>query len=99
MRLNQKQLTAIKINFNNFFNDGKIYLFGSRVDDTKKGGDIDLYIITQDKENLSYKKIQFLAKLKRDIGEQKIDVVFDYGQNRLIDKKAKSEGVELCVKS
>jgi histidinol-phosphate aminotransferase len=47
------------------------------------------------KENLAYKKIQFLAKLKRDIGEQKIDVVFDYGQNRLIDKKAKSEGIEL----
>jgi hypothetical protein len=44
---------------------------------------------------LSYKKIQFLAKLKREIGEQKIDVVLDYGQDRLIDKKAKLEGIEL----
>ena len=95
MRLNQKQLTSIKTNFNNCFDNGKIYLFGSRVDDTKKGGDIDLYISTQDKKNLSYKKIQFLAKLKREIGEQKIDVVLDYGQDRLIDKKAKLEGIEL----
>jgi predicted nucleotidyltransferase len=95
MRLNQKQLIAIKRNFNIFFGNGKIYLFGSRADDTKKGGDIDLYISTKNKENLSYKKIQFLVKLKRDIGEQKIDVVFDYGQNRLIDKKAKLEGIEL----
>jgi predicted nucleotidyltransferase len=50
MRLNQKQLTSIKTNFNNCFDNGKIYLFGSRVDDTKKGGDIDLYISTQDKK-------------------------------------------------
>ncbi len=95
MRLNQKQLSSIRTNFTNFFNDGKIYLFGSRVDDSKKGGDIDLYISTKSKENLAYKKIQFLAKVKREIGEQKIDVVFDYGQDRLIDKKAKEEGIEL----
>ncbi len=95
MRLNKKQLNSIKTNFTNFFDDGKIYLFGSRVDDSKKGGDIDLYISTKNKENLAYKKIQFLAKVKREIGEQKIDVVFDYGQNRLIDKKAKIEGIEL----
>ena len=95
MRLTQQQATAIKINFTNFFHSGKIYLFGSRADDSQKGGDIDLYISTPNKENLAYKKIQFLATLKRDIGEQKIDVVFDYGQNRLIDKKAKREGIEL----
>jgi len=95
MRLNQKQINAIKINFNNFFIDGAIYLFGSRIDDNKKGGDIDLYVSAKNRENLAYKKIQFLANLKREIGEQKIDVVLDYGQNRLIDKKAKEEGILL----
>ncbi|MEA2019930.1 MAG: hypothetical protein U9N59_15980 [Campylobacterota bacterium] len=95
MRLNQKQIDAIKTNFNNFFIEGTIYLFGSRIDDDKKGGDIDLYISTKNRENLAYKKIQFLANLKREIGEQKIDVVLDYGQDRLIDKKAKEEGISL----
>jgi predicted nucleotidyltransferase len=95
MRLTQKQITSIKTNFQSIFHDGIIYLFGSRVDDAKKGGDIDLYISTDNKENLILKKIQFLAKLKREIGEQKIDVVFDNGENRLIDIKAKKEGVIL----
>jgi len=95
MRLNEKQLDSIKRNFKKIFKSGKIYLFGSRVDDTKRGGDIDLYISTQNKDDLTYKKIQFLAKVKREIGEQRIDVVFDYGQDRLIDKIAKQEGVEL----
>ena len=95
MRLTKEQMTAIKTNFKHFFHDGEVYLFGSRVDDTKRGGDIDLYISNTNRENLSYKKIQFLAQLKREIGEQKIDVVFDYGQDRLIDKKAREEGILL----
>ena len=95
MRITKKQLYAIKTNFKSFFHDGDIYLFGSRADDTKKGGDIDLYISATNRETLVHKKIQFLAKLKREIGEQKIDVVLDYGQNRLIDMIAKRDGVLL----
>ncbi len=95
MRLTPKQISSIKTNFKNFFKEGEIYLFGSRIDDNQKGGDIDLYISTPDKDNLSYKKIQFLAYLKREIGEQKIDVVLDYGANRVIDKIARRTGVLL----
>lgn len=95
MRMTQKQLQAIKTNFKSFFHDGEIYLFGSRVDDSKKGGDIDLYISATNREGLVHKKVQFLSKLKREIGQQKIDVVLDYGQNRLIDTVAKRDGVLL----
>ena len=94
MRLTKKEKDAIKSNFSKFF-DGQIFLFGSRVDDAKRGGDIDLYVSSKTTENLSAKKIKFLAALKSEIGEQKIDVVLDYGQNRLIDTKAKSEGILL----
>ncbi len=95
MRLTQKEQQAIKQTFQTFFNEGKIYLFGSRADDSRKGGDIDLYISTKDRTELVEKKINFLVGLQREIGEQKIDVVLDYGTNRLIDKRAKETGVLL----
>jgi predicted nucleotidyltransferase len=94
MRLEDNEIQAIKTIFNAVFKSGAIYLFGSRVDDTKKGGDIDLYISTPDKKDLVSKKIDFLVGLKRKIGEQKIDVVLDYKDNRLIDKIAK-QGIRL----
>lgn len=86
----------IKASFLEVFQRGEIYLFGSRADQTQKGGDIDLYIIPAEHQQLTKKKIQFLAKLKRQIGEQKIDVVMDTGQNRVIDQIAKQQGVLLC---
>ena len=94
MRLTQKEINSIKSTFEDVFNEGVIYLFGSRVDDSKKGGDIDLHISTKTKDDLVKKKIDFLVSLKRKIGQQKIDVVLDFGQNRLIDKVAK-EGIRL----
>jgi len=66
------------------------------VDETQKGGDIDLYIIPTEHQELIKKKVKFLAKLKQKIGHQKIDVVMDIGKNRLIDKIAKQQGALLC---
>jgi len=98
MRLSQKEVEAIQANFEVFFDEGILYLFGSRVDDTKKGGDIDLYITTKNKENLVDKKIKFASRLARVFEYKKVDIVLDYGQERLIDKKAKNEGIILCTK-
>ncbi len=95
MRLSKKQHSAIKSIFLEVFKSGEIYLFGSRVDDTQKGGDIDLYIVTTCKENLAQKKIEFLVKLKNDIGEQKIDVVFNRDQTRPIEQEAIKNGILL----
>jgi len=44
MRLSMLEVKAIKQTYDEVFKYGDIYLFGSRVDDTQKGGDIDLYI-------------------------------------------------------
>jgi predicted nucleotidyltransferase len=85
MRLKEFEIEAIKKSFDEVFNKGEVILFGSRVDDNKRGGDIDLYIKAEyDFE----KKIKFLAKLKRRIGDRKIDVVFNINSNRLIEKEA-----------
>ena len=95
MRLTQKQLKAIDESFKEVFKSGSIYLFGSRVDDNLKGGDIDLYIDTDAKDNLFEKKISFLVSLKRKIGEQKIDVVISKDKNRPIEQEALKKGVKL----
>jgi predicted nucleotidyltransferase len=95
MRLSEEEIEAIRHSFRETFQSGALYLFGSRVDDARKGGDIDLYIVPESNENLAMKKITFLVNLKQRIGEQKIDVVIDRHKNRPIDKVAKQEGVLL----
>ena len=37
MRLTPRYIEVIKKHFKQFFQNGEIYLFGSRVDDSKKG--------------------------------------------------------------
>jgi predicted nucleotidyltransferase len=96
MRLKENEIKKIKEVFAKVFEHGELYLFGSRVDDSKRGGDIDLYIIPDSRDNLAAKKIDFQVLLKKAIDEQKIDVVIDRGKNRLIDKIAKTTGVLLC---
>ena len=94
MRLSLKYRQTIKKYFNEFF-EGEIYLFGSRVDDEKKGGDIDLYLVVNNQENLFERKIKFLSRVKRELGEQKIDIVFNKDPSRPIEQEAKKWGVQL----
>lgn len=95
MRLSQTYIEVIKKYFNQFFQNGEIYLFGSRVDDSKKGGDIDLYLVLKEHSNLFEKKIKFLSRVKRELGEQKIDIVFNSDSSRLIEKEALKWGIRL----
>ena len=100
MRLTEAQVKAIQDNFSVSFMEGdKIWLFGSRVDDSKKGGDIDLYIETNynDLFIVTRKEIEFIANLKKIIGDQKIDIVVRQknSASKLIHEIAKKEGVKL----
>jgi predicted nucleotidyltransferase len=95
MRLSQFELHSIKQSFTSTFQTGTLYLFGSRIDDTRKGGDIDLYICSDDTNKVK-KKLSFLVKLKRLIGEQKIDVVLSYDTTKPIEVEAYQNGILLC---
>jgi len=95
MRLTKKEISAIKKVFNQIFGMGKIFLFGSRVSKNKLGGDIDIYIVPEKKDDLFAKKLSFLVSLKKMIGDQKIDVIIAKNPDRAIEKEALENGVEL----
>jgi len=59
-----------------FGTGSRVVLFGSRVDDQARGGDIDLMIETPAPvEQPLQRNAEFLLDLWRRIGEQRIDVV------------------------
>jgi len=96
IRLSEKEIEIIKRSAEEIFGKGtKVYLFGSRTDPSKRGGDIDLYIKPQVKENLFEKRIKFIIKLWEMLGEQKIDVILEKDPEREIEKIALKEGIEL----
>lgn len=96
MRLTDNERQLIKKAFLEAFEDGKIYLFGSRIDDAKRGGDIDLYLCPSQKfDDERERRRKFLIKLDEYIGEQKIDAIIAKDTNRLIEKEALRTGVEL----
>ncbi len=95
VRLSDDEIDAIKTAFAEVFGEGKVMLFGSRVNLKAKGGDIDLYLIPKNKENLRQKRINFLIQLDLKIGERKIDVILEKNPNRLIEQEALNKGVFL----
>jgi len=75
-------------------------LFGSRVDDCKRGGDIDLLIETEETDVMKIVKTEltFMDKLQMQLGEQKIDVLVDYPTRKVtppIFEVAKQTGILL----
>lgn len=78
MRLYQKQVEVLKNKLNSLSADAKLYLFGSRVDDDARGGDIDLLVVSDKltKKELRALRIDFF----KHFGEQKLDIVLDNGE-------------------
>lgn len=78
MRLSQEQIEVLKNRLKTLSLNAKLYLFGSRVDDTKKGGDIDLLVVSDEitKKDLRLLRVEFF----KYFGEQKLDIVLDNGE-------------------
>lgn len=77
MRLSNKEKTDIQTIFSKTKGalTASLFLFGSRVDDAKKGGDIDLLIVFESNtEMLKFNRLDFIVALKKAIGDRRIDV-------------------------
>jgi predicted nucleotidyltransferase len=95
MRLKKDIVEYLKILAFQIFNSKDIWLFGSRVDDNLKGGDIDLYLETEKKDILIL-KINFLREFEKKFGEQKVDlIVNNFSKEKEIFKIAKESGKKL----
>jgi len=100
MRLTPRQHEIIRQTLKSHFGwNSLIRLFGSRADDTARGGDIDLYIEPeiQDPDQLVDAKLNALAKLHRFLGDQKIDIVIHRagGVDLPIHQHARETGIPL----
>ena len=99
VRLEKSDLNIIIQTFKECFNaEDHLWLFGSRVDLSKRGGDIDLYIevMVFESKIIHTQRQQFWILLQDRLGEQKIDIVIrDPNQELLIYQVARQEGIKL----
>ncbi len=98
MRITLIEKTIIRSSVKKHFGgNADVYLFGSRVNDDRKGGDIDLYITTDmPTSEIIRKKIGLLVDIEKGLGEQKIDVVINnHTKQKPIYEIAEKEGVRL----
>ena len=74
-----------------------IILFGSRTDDLRRGGDIDLLVQgTWEQAEAFRRKVDFLVAVKARLGDQHIDIVMASPGDRLpIVEEATRKGIRL----
>jgi predicted nucleotidyltransferase len=99
MRLTTRELSAIEQAAKECFAPhAMIWLFGSRLDDNRRGGDIDLLVeppASLAPRELVNKRNRFIARLYRLLGEQRIDVLIvpaGSPDDRAVIQAARREG-------
>lgn len=97
MRLTDGEVAAIRSSAQEVFGPGAVVrLFGSRLDDSRRGGDIDLHVhVTQGVP--ADARGRFRRLLDRQIGEREYDIIVSAATDPVsaIDRKAMHEGIVL----
>lgn len=77
MRLTPEEAGIIRRQVGRIFGtDARVWLFGSRADDTRRGGDIDLYVEYAPRAEDEFQRVLELDdELQMQLGEQRIDIV------------------------
>lgn len=104
MRLLEHEINTINTVLTNYFGiDSTITLFGSRVDDSSKGGDIDLLIENNMQESEQLKlKLMSISDIQLKLGDRKIDLIThcnsDFNDRRDVYLDAKKTGIIIWKK-
>jgi len=95
MRLSNQVIKYIKTQLKGIAPESQVYIFGSRADDSAKGGDIDILWLT--KETIPSRTIRiFKIGFYKRFGWQKVDVVnFTFNQKDVFKDIALKQAVEL----
>jgi predicted nucleotidyltransferase len=94
MRLTPAQIHTIKSTAQAVLGDDvQVTLFGSRVDDAQKGGDVDLYVETAGSDLM--KKIRCKVSLQDQLDMPVDLIVKPHGDHSPIALIAKQEGIRL----
>jgi predicted nucleotidyltransferase len=93
VRLNTQEINTIRQSVQERDPNAVVYLFGSRVDDTARGGDIDLLV----KSNVidQKKKRDLRDILFHRLGDQKVDLFVTMNYSEPFARIAKRKGVRL----
>lgn len=97
MRLTTENYPHQAKHYPNFWRASQgVFVFGSLVDDSEKGGDIDLLIETLEQINL-IKKLQLMSLIQMIIGDRRIDLLVKNvsSKPKAIFETAKNEGILL----
>ena len=98
MRLRPEEIAAIKAAVHEVFGETAVVrVFGSRVDDTKRGGDLDLYIEVDPGRGTLRNESRMLRLLEGPLDELHVDLVVRERDrpHRTIDLIALESGVPL----
>jgi predicted nucleotidyltransferase len=97
VRLSQEEIKAIVNSVKAYDLDAEIFIFGSRVDLTKKGGDIDILVLSDKIGWKERRKIR--VNLLKELGDRKIDLIVSRKDkiDEPIVKLALSSGVRIDV--
>jgi predicted nucleotidyltransferase len=93
MRLSAYEIKTIKETVGQYDSNAEVYLFGSRTDDSAKGGDIDLLVLSK---NINFEgKILLQIDLKDRLGNHRIDLLLKKTIDTAFARMAKYEGILL----
>ncbi len=93
MRLSEKDKKIIKKAILSIDPLAQIFLFGSRADPRKKGGDIDILVLSSQLKITD--KATILHNIFKEIEEQKIDIVIEKDQTNPFVKMIMTEAILL----